>query len=107
VKKVEKLIPSSYYITEDGQEFKDKKSAMKHEWDTFIAKKIYIVIHKRTDKTRKIRDKYIDIFSTYELAEKARNEYENPDDYYTDEIFLNERFCEEEWNEWNNKKDKQ
>jgi len=104
MRKVETMKPVSYYITEDNIQFTDMKSAMKYEWQEFIAKKIYIVINKMSDKTRKIPYRYVDIFSTYELGEKARKTYPKPDDYYTDIIYLNERFWEEEWNEWNKKR---
>jgi len=101
MRKIETMKPISYYVTEDNIQFTDMKRAMKHEWQEFIAQKVYIVINKMSDRTCKIRDRYIDIFSTYELGEKARETYVEPDDYYTDIIYLNERFWEEEWNEWN------
>lgn len=98
--KTTKTIEITKYITTDGIEFDREIDAKKHEWEAFIAKKVYIIINIETDTTKYLRSRYIDIFSSFELGEKARIEYSEQEDYYTEEIFLNERFWEEEWNQW-------
>lgn len=85
MKKIEKVQKYTIYVSDDGTEFASKYEAKLYEWRQ-KAKKVWIVYERGQ------RSNEIEIYSTRDLAEEGkRGMFKDDDNYYIDEVILDER----------------
>ena len=96
-----------YYLTKDGLAKNSEEEAMRHEWEEFVADKVYGIFEKHSMKIRRNHtEKFGNHLLLYSTEEKALAAYERWDEknFFIDIVYLNEENWKEEWEEWNAKR---